>query len=201
MRKKTIILYTFEELNDQAKKQVIEDNRYINVEDGFWYEGIIDEFKEKLEGLGYTNPEIEFDGFGIQGAGASYTSGFDNSTDNLYRLLPALKNVRPEVFQIIQDSSMFNLKRQTYQYSHENTVEVEYYLDVAEDFSSRYSRVEELITDLLNELAEAMNNERVTLCNELYNQLEDQYFMLISDEVVAQSLIDAELEFVAADAV
>lgn len=195
MRTVTTILYTFEELSEQAQKKAIEDHRYINVDNDHWYEWIIDNFKEKLEKLGYTNPEVEFTGFGSQGDGACYTSGFDNSTENLYRLLPQLKNVRPIIFELIQDLSEFYLKKRTYQYSHEFTVSIDYTIDLNDYFIERYPRMNRLVMDLLDELDRAMNRERVALCRELYSELQDQYFTLMDDNEVAQSLIELEFEF------
>lgn len=38
MKTKTINLYSFNELSDEAKEKVLDNNRYINVEDSFWYD-------------------------------------------------------------------------------------------------------------------------------------------------------------------
>lgn len=51
-----------------------------------WYEWVTDEWKEKLEALGFRNPEIQFSGFGSQGDGASFTA--DAVERNWRRLMP-----------------------------------------------------------------------------------------------------------------
>ena len=44
MRTIEIKVYKFEELDKQTKEKVIENYRYINVEDTFWYECIKEDF-------------------------------------------------------------------------------------------------------------------------------------------------------------
>ena len=51
---------SFEELSENQQKEVIERFREINVEDEFWYEYILDEFKENLRGFGWECDDVCF---------------------------------------------------------------------------------------------------------------------------------------------
>lgn len=75
MRQETITLtyLKFNELNDDQKKKVLDNNRDINV-DHDWYENTIEFYTEKLKTLGFYDIKIEFSGFGSQGDGASFTA-------------------------------------------------------------------------------------------------------------------------------
>jgi hypothetical protein len=70
----SINLYTFGELAPEVQRKVVEHERYINVEDHFWYEPIIEDWTEQLEQLGFENVKILFSGFGSQGDGACFTA-------------------------------------------------------------------------------------------------------------------------------
>jgi hypothetical protein len=49
----SINLYTFEELAPAVQKKVVERERYLNVDDSYWYEPIIEDYTEALEKLGF----------------------------------------------------------------------------------------------------------------------------------------------------
>src|SRR5947209_17753759 len=74
MQSISINLYTFEELAPAAQKKVVERERFINVDDAFWYEPIIEDWTEELEHRGFEQTKILFSGFGSQGDGACFTA-------------------------------------------------------------------------------------------------------------------------------
>ena len=49
----SINLYTFGELAPEVQKKVVERERYLNVDDSFWYESIIEDWTEQLERRGF----------------------------------------------------------------------------------------------------------------------------------------------------
>lgn len=53
MQEKTIKTYGFEELDEEAKKKAIENNRNINVDGSFWYDYILEEFTRETEEIGF----------------------------------------------------------------------------------------------------------------------------------------------------
>ena len=84
MKTKTINLYEFSELSEQAKKKVLNDLRFINVEYLQWYDSDTDFWIEKLNEAGFTDAKIFFSGFSSQGDGACFDATIDPSkfTDN-----------------------------------------------------------------------------------------------------------------------
>ena len=57
MRKETVTyeIYTFDELSEKAKAKALDDHRYVEVSDSYWYEHILDELKD----LGIEVPEFD----------------------------------------------------------------------------------------------------------------------------------------------
>jgi len=57
MRKETVTyeVYKFDELSDTAKTKALDDNRYVEVSDEYWYEHITDELKD----VGIEVPEFD----------------------------------------------------------------------------------------------------------------------------------------------
>ena len=75
MRTETIKIYRFEELNDKAKEQAIEESRLINVQYE-WWDGIYDMYKCDTKGSDIHN--IYFSGFYSQGDGAMFEASINN---------------------------------------------------------------------------------------------------------------------------
>lgn len=107
-------LYSFEELAPQVQQQVIERERSINVDDGYWYEPIIEEWTEELQHRGFEQVEILFTGFGSQGDGACFTA-----TVNLETFLRAcgLEKRFPQVIDAATRALLGVSIRHTYRYS------------------------------------------------------------------------------------
>ena len=53
-------LAKFEELKPEDQSYLIDKNRDINVSEEFWYECLIDGFKEVLSTLGFYQPKVYF---------------------------------------------------------------------------------------------------------------------------------------------
>src|SRR5437660_717973 len=68
----SVNLYAFGELAPEVQRKVVERERFINIEDAYWYEPIIRDWTEQLEKLGFQNTRILFSGFGSQGDGACF---------------------------------------------------------------------------------------------------------------------------------
>lgn len=66
----------FEGLTESEKAKVLDNYRNINVDDNYWHECILDEFKHALELLGFSKVVINYTGFWSQGDGASFTGSF-----------------------------------------------------------------------------------------------------------------------------
>ena len=86
MRKETIE-YTYlqyDECTPEQKKQFIDKHRDINVTYDGWWDGVYDEWCEKLKALGFSDIEINFTGFWSQGDGASFTAKHERG--EVYRI-------------------------------------------------------------------------------------------------------------------
>ena len=66
----------FEGLTKTEQAKVLDKYRDINVDDNYWHECILDEFKHALELLGFSKVVINYTGFWSQGDGASFTGSF-----------------------------------------------------------------------------------------------------------------------------
>jgi hypothetical protein len=60
MRTEQIKLYEFNELKPQIQEEVIEKNRYINVEGFEWWEFCYEQFKEELQSIGVSCENFYF---------------------------------------------------------------------------------------------------------------------------------------------
>ena len=76
---KEYTIYNYQDLlqNEEIKQKVVEKYSYINVDYANWHDFIINEWKLKLEELGFINPEISYTGFYSQGDGASFIADVD----------------------------------------------------------------------------------------------------------------------------
>ena len=51
---------SFDQLSEDQQQEVLERFREINVEDGFWYEFLVEELKEDLRGNGFSCDDVSF---------------------------------------------------------------------------------------------------------------------------------------------
>ncbi len=73
MTTKTINLYTFSELSDEAKNRARSWFRQASGDDSFWSESVIDDAKEQASLMGFNVSDVYFSGFSSQGSGACFT--------------------------------------------------------------------------------------------------------------------------------
>lgn len=174
---KTYILnsYSFDELSKDAQQIAIENNRQINVYDDFWFEWIIDDFKERLENIGFLNPKIYFSGFHSQGDGLCFDAdinaiGFCETTNEK---------------RIANFANIFIEKNQySNYYSHEKTRYTNWELTNGKN-----------INDTIDILAKKIETLRLEKCREFYDELYEEYYELQSDENIRETLIANEYEF------
>jgi len=95
MKEKIIKIYSFKELNKQAKEDAINNNREINLDDGFSLDCSRDNWKEKLAKYGFNDASINYDISYCQGSGAS----FDTKDIDFFKLLEYLKNKKYDILK------------------------------------------------------------------------------------------------------
>lgn len=76
---KTIEAFTFSELSERAKDKVRQwHSQGLDYE---WYDGVYDQYRERLAVEGFMNPKFQFTGFWSQGDGASFSCDFHFTGD------------------------------------------------------------------------------------------------------------------------
>ena len=162
--RETIELLSFDELPENVQNRIIEENRFINVEDVDWFDYLEDDFHEMLKLLGFTNIKSNFSGFGAQGDGASFTADWDaaNIVNN------------PEKWQSVK----------TYEYYKpviDNLIRVGGRAKIKRNYSIRYT----CFVDAEDaELESVLENLRLDCCNKYYRSLWDEYDYLTSTDAV-----------------
>jgi hypothetical protein len=191
MKTVSVNLYTFDELGEDAQQKAIEDNREINVDYHGWWDFVYWPWEDKLEEMGFCEPEIRFSGFGSQGDGASFTAGVDIAKFARYHNYNRFRSL-----VMVQRNGWdvdARIVRVGHYYVHHNTIKgvVEghgmYYSDDEERTARVYSQGEELegyITEVVRQKSKL-----------IYNDLREAYFALTSDEAVADTLRANDYEF------
>lgn len=180
MRKHAISLYNFEELSEEIKQKIIDKHRDINVDQNEWCDSVLEDAYIILKNLGYENTKIYFSGFGSQGDGACFIAMI-----NIEQYLSTHKlKIKFKILLEWADRISITITHNwRYYFARSTDVNIEYYED------------DKGIDSLLNELDAIIKKERETLGNEIYKNLENVYYGLISNESVAKTLRINEYEF------
>ena len=174
-------IYKFEELSKEAQREAIQNFRNINNSDDFWFDAILEGFKERLETIGFYNATIQFSGFWSQGDGLCFDAKIDASkfatTINEKRVCNLINECFIDEFTI-EKTSFAN------HYSHEKTRYIDYSICNGNNLNEE-----------LKKLSNKIELKRLDLCREFYSILEKDYYFLESDECVKETIIANEYEF------
>lgn len=185
--------YTLYNYNDviadaELKDKIIKKHQDINV-DFEWYDGILYGWKQKLTEIGFMNPEINFSGFWSQGDGASFTCDYidikkmaeysKEFTQREVNVLYALWN-----YGYIEAK----ISRNTHHYYHKYTITNEFY-DGA--MPVRYKHLQKLV----DELRTYIDSIILYLCDDIYQELEDNYDYLTSEAAILETIEANDYEF------
>jgi len=177
-------VYQFAELSKKAKETAIEELRSINTDFGDWHNSAIEDWQEKLEALGYEDPKILYSGFWSQGDGACFTATIDIEkyikVHKLSRKLSKLLKYQRETGNVIGKIE------HSWRYFFAKSTDV-----------VLYGYGDEVIDDQLEELEEFITKEREELGDQLYKELECEYYALETDESVIDTIESNEYEFLA----
>lgn len=184
MQQITVNTYNFDELGQEAQKTALESFRDINVDSDGWSEDVIENFKNKLEALGYENITVYYSGFWSQGDGACFIGRVD-----LTKWLKAhkLANKYRALYNDTEAYSINITHQSHYYHATSTTVEDGYYS------SGKSEKSEKQFAEVVG-LIEA---EREELGNALYKELEQEYDFLTSDEVIKDTILVNEYQFLA----
>ena len=154
----TVELFSFAELSEVVQNAVINENRYMLVDDGFWYQYQKEDFHKTLELLGFSNINSNFTGFYSQGDGASFVADLDAAN-------------------IVNNPAMWESTRA---YEHFAP-----FIDVLAKLGGKakiYCVAERCYIQADNVVAGAVLEELYNdCCSKYYNNLRDEYNYLISD--------------------
>ena len=195
--------YTFDELPDNIKSDVLDKHRHMDVDDGFeWWDCVYDDWKEKLTELGFNGPDIYFSGFWSQGDGACFLikGGFDIKAFSQHHKKFFARLFFPNInkyLNAIAENITFSIRDIDSHYSHEHTKDMDW------DYCTGSGSVEEELgtklaakfEDKVVELAKYIEEERVSLCKQIYRELEEEYDHLTSDEYIKERIEDYEYRF------
>jgi len=180
MKKITINLYEFKELKPEIQDKVIEKYYDLNVEYE-WWNYIVDEWKEKLEKLGYYEIEIFFSGFYSQGDGASFKAEVN--------LVKYVKQTKQQTKYKSLDLENFKaVITKAGHYEHEYTMD-----STIEDWSEKDTTEKQI--KLINELEnEILENSR-EYARKIYAELKNQYEYLTSRKAIVETIEANEYTF------
>lgn len=190
MEQVSVTLYDFTELPSDVQDKVIENHRGRNVDDQFWHEHILDDWKEKLEALGFNNPDISYTGFWSQGDGACFTcDSIDLEKYTEYLIMQADSYEQAKwlrVFGLLYDKGLANAKiNHVGRYYHEHSMSVEYEVFVQS----------EAVYQRFNGLMDHIEQAIVKISQAIYRELEAEHNYLTEDDAVKDSLMASELQF------
>jgi hypothetical protein len=194
MRQETIIktYLKFNELNDEQKEKVIENNRDINT-DYEWWQFTKEDFHAQLDILGFYDVESYFSGFWSQGDGASFTGKF-SYPENEKEIETILKNLIDN----------YNYKDDKLDYAKNilRNAMIEKKKDIDDDYYpceleiySRSNYCHSNTMQLLNNDNDCFLENCRWLADEYYKTLDDEYYYLVSDEAITETLIINDYEF------
>lgn len=189
-----IKVYQYDELTEEAKEKAIKDLFDINVNLGDWYEWVLEDWTTKLEAMGFEDIDIQFSGFYSQGDGASFTA--KNIDITKYIESQGLSNRFRVLLDVLNKEECRiegRVKRCTWHYSHEHTVDVEmeFYWDEEDIPIGRESRAE----FLLDVLKDCIEDDVRRLSREIYRDLQKEYEFRTSEEAIVDTIKCNELDF------
>lgn len=176
---KVLTFAKYSELDENQKQKVLSKLYDLNT-DYDWFDNVIEDAKNLLGKLGFSNIDIQFSGFCSQGDGASFTGTFqvpktvkelnerirafkqDAPKDKLYNF-SSLRFSRDE-----KESETLEVYRISRHYSHENTVSVDH--DDLKEFVRSFS-------------------------GGLYESLKSEYDYLTSREAIEETIDANDYEF------
>ena len=186
-----IKIYNIDDLkleeNKELKEKVLDNYRYINVDNHSLTE--FDEgYNEFLNEHGFLSADISYDVSCCQGSGAC----FDCKEFDLNLLLKDF-NIKHKqwLINIIQDYGEIEIKENSfgYHYCHSNT------RDLYINFYDRSFHSHDRIDKEIQKIAEYLEDLRKDLSDELYDMLQKDYDYQISDEAVMETLEANNYEF------
>jgi hypothetical protein len=185
-------VYQFNELNEDAKKRVVEQMHYINANCD-WWDDVYEQFKEQAKNEGFEVSKIYFSGFSSQGDGAMFEYHFEGKK-LVNNFIDSLKLSQMRKAWLKNWCDYSGAGKHSGHYYHENSCShsVEF---LAGFYWSRAINVSNWIDSFYSEFEEYIINIYKNLCRDLYKQLEKEYKYLASEAAIIETIEANEYEF------
>jgi len=196
MRTETVVreIFTFDELSPEAQAKAIDRNRDINT-DCEWWECTYEYFTELFSTFGIDISKIYFSGFSSQGDGAMFEADYRHKPGGVKALAAYSTKIPKEVTEAaaqlleLQKRNAYRIcassKHSGGNYYHENMMDVNTWDKETGDSYKFYEGGQE------TEIKEIFRS----LAKWIYRTLETEYFDLISDELIKETIQANEYEF------
>jgi hypothetical protein len=193
-------VYNFNELSDEAKEKAINSFRNDPIDFEFEADSVMDNWKERLQEIGFEDAEIQYSGFYHQGDGASFVSDIDIhkvfnamvQCDKINREKVLLYNKVLYMDELKIVELLYMVYRIDSRYCHENTVAVdsdsEFYLNECPDAYDYFDKIFEQLRDDIQDYVHE-------LCQEIFFDLRRSYEYIQSDEYISETICINEYEF------
>ena len=206
MKQITLKLYSFNELDKEAKGKALTTHRDLNINFDWWD----DEFEDFIElcsymGIAVIKDKIKFRGFYSQGDG----SGFSAKVDIL-KLITAIENQSWKDYAPLQefpftapdiDRRVLPLLAKDILPNEPQIISRSQYYGVVVDLGiyvvNENGREHDNVFEELDKLEEWLRKIAETLNHYLYKTLENQYDFLCSDTAIKESMLNMEYLFTA----
>ena len=185
----------------EAKKLLIDNHRYINVDDTDWYECVYASFGERLrDDVGVEVEQIYFSDFWSQGDGACFTGEVEDFLKLMthYNLTPDF----PMLSKLLEMGGRAQCRiYHRGRYYHDDSVAFNWDIDVFTDCVNTDSLFIELVVERFDTLLDAEKDRfmaEVESClkaemRQLYKDLQQDYDALTTDEAVWDTIVANEL--------
>ena len=186
------IAYKFDELSKDAQEKAIDNNRHFNVDVDWWYEWIIEDFKENNEY--FDVDRVYFSGFWSQGDGAMFEySSVKGQLISDFLLTLDLSPMRKSWLN--NNAGFYGKGRQSGHYYHEKSCSHSIGVEVDNGDILYGTNFREWIESFDSQFERFVIDKYESMCCDLYATLNKEYDYLTSDEVIKESLIENDYEF------
>lgn len=181
--------YTFDELPDDVKENVIEKFRedkyeYLNLD--FFYDDCVYQLKE----LGFVNPKIQYSLGYCQGDGLSFEADEYTKLKDLY--IEELGKGKKHTSQLLADNSTFICTGNEGRYCYASTSDIDLYI---ENYSSTINTDCDNINNVVDIVRGKLEDLYIDICGNLEKQGYDDIECQFSDECIIENIKCNEYEF------
>jgi len=180
--------------------RLLEEHRYINVEHHEWWDGVYEDFTDRMKAVGIHVNKMYFSGFYSQGDGACFEGQLG---DTLTYLDHHHKDAYPMIRKLLEaDGEVYVKCSHEGRYYHENCTSFWVDADTLTGMIDQPTEFHEQVVDSWQRLfdAELMDFETAVTqqwrayMQELYRDLEETYDCLTSDDEVWDTIVANELD-------